>query len=49
MCMENSLPFLSVLPCCLRQLLLEKHQRELSEHKAIGRIQNYLPLFYQAL
>jgi len=33
----------------MRQLLLRKHKRELSEYKAIGMIQDHLSLFYQAI
>ncbi|MBD2823109.1 IS4 family transposase, partial [Xenorhabdus sp. 42] len=32
-----------------RQLLLQKHKRELSEYKAIGMIQDHLSLLYQAI
>ncbi|MEC2662662.1 transposase, partial [Bacillus cereus] len=33
----------------MRQLLLQKHKRELSEYKAIGMIQDHLSLLYQAI
>lgn len=33
----------------MRQLLLRKHKRELSEYKAIGMIQDHLSLLYQAI
>lgn len=32
----------------MRQLLLRKYKRELSEYKASGMIQDHLSLFYQA-
>lgn len=33
----------------MRQLLLQKKQKELSEYKAIGMIQDYLFLLYQSI
>lgn len=33
----------------MRELLLRKKQKELSEYKAIYIIQTYFPLFYQAI
>lgn len=33
----------------MRQLLLQKNKRELSEYKAIGMIQDHLFLLYQAI
>lgn len=33
----------------MRQLLLQKKKKELSEYKAIGMIQDHLYLFYQAI
>ncbi|MHA2890693.1 IS4 family transposase, partial [Bacillus cereus] len=33
----------------MRQLLLQKHKRELSEYKAIGMIRDHLSLLYQAI
>jgi hypothetical protein len=50
--MEDLLPSLSVLLRCLRcvkQLLLQKNKRELSEYKAIGMIQDHVSLLYQAI
>ena len=48
--MGNSLPFSYVPLLCfkMRQLLLQK-EKELSEYKAIGMIQDHLSLLYQAV